>query len=347
MNQSKNKCAQVLKDSDADTNVEELLKKNEKLAEAVKKLKAFIKSSNEEFEKKDEEIKNKEEEIERLEGENKKLKEKLWASKLKIKDFIQKLYEKDAEAAEKDDKIEELEKKIKECKNGSTDMDVDNSEAFVEKDSDDDLEILATPPKQFEEVTLDEDDDAADDNAEDVGKEKSSELSKVATPSPSRGKSCNEQRENGEIPNVSSSGEIVTESRLSGGGIGKKSLAENISKTGAENISSIGNKSVAENISKREKVVRGIQEALAIRQKSDEFPKKSTKELLSIGKKIEKCLFRQFEDVGKKYLAKYRSIVQNIRNPQNQVLFRRILQSKISARELVAMNTSDYAQVTF
>ena len=367
MNQSKNKCAQVLKDSDADTNVEELLKKNEKLAEAVKKLKAFIKSSNEDFEKKGEEIKNKEEEIERLEGENKKLKEKLWASKLKIKDFLQKLYEKDAEAAEKDDKIEELEKKIKECKNGSTDMDVDNSEAFVEKDSDDDLEILATPPKQFEEVTLDEDDDAADDNAEDVGKEKSSELSKVATPSPSRGKSCNEQRENGEIPNVSSSGEIVTESRLSGGGIGKKSLAENISKTGAENISSIGNKSVAENISKtgaenisgvgnksvaeniskREKVVRGIQEALAIRQKSDEFPKKSTKELLSIGKKIEKCLFRQFEDVGKKYLAKYRSIVQNIRNPQNQVLFRRILQSKISARELVAMNTSDYAQVTF
>lgn len=204
----------------------------------------------------------------------------------------------------------------------------------------DDLEILATPPKQFEEVTLDED----DDDAADVGKETSSNPSKVTAPSP--GKSCNEQRENGEIPNVSSSGEIETESRLSGGDIGKKSLAENISKTGAENISGIGNKSVAESISKREKVVRGIQEALAIRQKSDEFPKKSTKELLSIGKKIEKCLFRQFEDVGKKYLAKYRSIVQNIRNPQNQVLFRRILQSKISARELVAMNTSDYAQST-
>ena len=206
-------------------------------------------------------------------------------------------------------------------------MDVDNSEAFFERDDDDDLEILATPPKLFEEVTLDEDDDDDDDAAADVVTDKISEPSQVASQSPA--KSSNIRTENAEILNVSprNSGEVSTESRLSS-----------------------SNKSVAENISKREKVVKGIREALANRQSTDtagscEFPKKSTKDLLNIGKKIEKCLFRQFEDVGKKYLAKYRSIVQNIRNPQNQVLFRRILQSKISARELVAMNTSDYAKV--
>ena len=94
MEQTNNKCAEILKNSDADTNVEELVKKNEKLTEAVKKLKTFIKSSNEDFERKDDEIKKKEEEIERLETENKKLKQKLWDSKLKIKDFIQNLHEK-------------------------------------------------------------------------------------------------------------------------------------------------------------------------------------------------------------------------------------------------------------
>ena len=312
----------ILTNSNADTDVGQLVKKNEKLAEAVKKLKTFIKASNEDFERKDEEIKKKEGEIELLEIENKKLKEKLWASKLKIKDFIQKLHE-------RDDKIEELQHEIQDFqgKNGSTDMDVDNSEAFFERDDDDDLEILATPPKLFEEVTLDEDDDG-----EDVTTAKISEPSKVTTPSPD--KMSNNQTE---IPNVSPRNP------------GERNANVNI-KTDHSRESSGSTKSVPENILKREKVVKGIQEALAIRQSTDDdnncqLSKKSTKDLLNIGKKIEKCLFRQFEDVGKKYLVKYRSIVQNIRNPQNQVLFRRILQSKISARELVAMNTSDYAQV--
>ena len=107
-------------------------------------------------------------------------------------------------------------------------------------------------------------------------------------------------------------------------------------------------KSVSETSLKREKVVKDFQEALAIRQSAatdKDLSKRSTKDLHNIGKKIEKYLFRQFEDVSKKYLAKYRSIVQNIKNPQNQVLFRQILQSKISPRELVAMNTNDYAKV--
>ena len=186
--------SKILKNSNADTNVEELtkkneelVKKNEKLAEAVKKLKMFIKS-NEEFEF---QIKRKDEEkeierLEQLETENKKLKEKLWASKLKIKDFIQKLYEKGVEGAEKDDKIEELQNKIKgfQGKNYSTEMDVDNSEAFFEIDYDDDLKILPTPPKLFEEVTLDEDNN--DDNADDIVTEKISEPSKVAAPSPNK-----------------------------------------------------------------------------------------------------------------------------------------------------------------
>ena len=107
-------------------------------------------------------------------------------------------------------------------------------------------------------------------------------------------------------------------------------------------------KSVSETSLKREKVVKDLQEALATRQSdaTDKYlSKRSTKDLHNIGKKIEKYLFRQFEDVSKKYLAKYRSIVQNIKNPQNQVLFRQIIQSKISPRELVAMNTNDYAKV--
>ena len=325
MEQTKNKaCAEILTNSNADTDVEQLVKKNEKLAEAVKKLKTFIKASNEDFERKDEEIKKKEGEIELLEIENTKLKEKLWASKLKIKDFIQKLHE-------RDDKIEELQQEIQDFqgKNGSTDMDVDNSEGFFERDDDDDLEILATPPKLFEEVTLDEDDDGEDVI---VTTAKISEPSKVTTPSPD--KMSNNQTE---IPNVSPRKP------------GERNANVTI-ETDHSRESSGSNKSVPENILEREKVVKGIQEALAIRQSTDDdkncqLAKKSTKDLLNIGKKIEKCLFRQFEDVGKKYLVKYRSIVQNIRNPQNQVLFRRILQSKISARELVAMNTSDYAQV--
>ena len=215
MEQTNNKCAEILKNSDADTNVEELVKKNEKLTEAVKKLKTFIKSSNEDFERKDGEIKKKEEEIERLETENKKLKEKLWTSKLKIKDFIHKLHEKDAEVAGKDGKIEELRNEINDFKgqNGSTGMDVDNSETFFERDDDDDLEILATPPKLFEEVTLDEDDD--DDAAADVVTDKISEPSQVASQSPA--KSSNIRTENAEILNVSprNSGEVSTESRLS------------------------------------------------------------------------------------------------------------------------------------
>ena len=323
---------QTKKSFNADTNVEELAKKNEKLTEAVEKLKTFIKSSNEDFERKDEDIRKKEGEIEKLERENQKLKEKLWASKLKIKDFIQKLHDKDAQVAETDDKIEELQNEIKglQGKKDSTSMDFDNSEAFFESDDDDDLEILATPPKLFEEVTLDEDEDAND-----VITENYSKPSIVSTPSPCQDKGSNNQTENAEIA-ISA----ILSPRKSG------ERDANVNIDAASRISS----SVPENILKREKVVKGIQEALAIRQSTAtdqncQLPKKSSKDLLNIGKKIEKCLFRQFEDVGKKYLVKYRSIVQNIRNPQNQVLFRQILQSKISARELVAMNTSDYAKV--
>ena len=327
---------QTKKSFNGDTNVEELVKKNEKLTEAVEKLKTFIKSSNEDFERKDEEIRKKEGEIENLERENQKLKEKLWASKLKIKDFIQKLHDKDAQVAEKDDKIKKLQNEIKglQGKKDSTSMDFENSEAFFESDDDDDLEILATPPKLFEEVTLDEDEDA-----DGVVVEKISKPSIVSNPSSSQDKGSNYQTENVEI---------AVSAILSPRSSGERDA--NVKIDAASTISSGSYKSVPENILKREKVVKGIQEALAIRQSTAtdqncQLPKKSTKDLLNIGKKIEKCLFRQFEDVGKKYLVKYRSIVQNIRNPQNQVLFRQILQSKISARELVAMNTSDYAKV--
>ena len=58
----------ILTNSNADTDVGQLVKKNEKLAEAVKKLKTFIKASNEDFEKKEDEIKKKEGEIELLES---------------------------------------------------------------------------------------------------------------------------------------------------------------------------------------------------------------------------------------------------------------------------------------
>ena len=113
--------------------------------------------------------------------------------------------------------------------NGSIGMDVDNSEAFFERDDDDDLEILATPPKLFEEVTLDEDDDD-DVAADNVVAEKISEPSKFTAPSPDESSTI--QTENIEIPNLSprNSGEIGTESRLPG--TNNKSVAENISKEG-------------------------------------------------------------------------------------------------------------------
>ena len=305
---------------------EELVKKNENLAEAVKKLKMFINS---------EDLEKREEEMERLKMENEKLKEKLWASKLKVKDFIQKLYEKDSQLEEKDEKIEEMEKKIKELlgkesseasvlQDKDFDEQMDTDEEVVEGTEDDDeLEILEPPPKVFEEVTLDED---ADDIA----------------PSSESVKGTRSLEEENPTSKDSDLSAVPTEphSKLDGKGNCFDSEAQ---------VKSGNPKSVSENILKREKVVKGIQESLALRQTADHDDKvarKSTKDLLNIGKKIEKSLFRQFDGVSKKYTMKYRSIVQNIRNPQNEVLFRQILLSKISPRELVMMNTSDYAQVT-
>ena len=301
---------------------EELVKKNENLAEAVKKLKMFINS---------EDLEKREEEMGRLKMENEKLKEKLWTSKLKVKDFIQKLYEKDSQLEEKDEKIEEYENKIRELlgkesseasvlQDKDFDEQMDTDEEVVEGTEDDDeLEILEPPPKVFEEVTLDEDaDDIAPSN---------------------QTRSLDEENPTGKDSDLSTA-PTAPHSKLDEKGDCFDSEAQ---------VKSGNPKSVSENILKREKVVKGIQESLALRQSADHDDKvarKSTKDLLNIGKKIEKSLFRQFDGVSKKYTMKYRSIVQNIRNPQNEVLFRQILLSKISPRELVMMNTSDYAQVT-
>ena len=308
---------------------EDLVKKNENLAEAVKKLKMFINS---------EDLEKREEEMERLKMENEKLKEKLWTSKLKVKDFIQKLYEKDSQLQEKDDRIEDLENKIKELfgkesseasvhqdKDFDEQMDTDE-EVGEGKDDDDELEILEPPPKVFEEVTLDEDADDIAPSLESVNHTRSLE----------------EKNPTSKDSDLSAA-PIAPHSKLAEKGDCFDSEA-NIAQVKSGNP-----KSVSENILKREKVVKGIQESLALRQSADpddKIAKKSTKDLLNIGKKIEKSLFRQFDGVSKKYQMKYRSIVQNIRNPQNEVLFRHILLSKISPRELVLMNTSDYAQVT-
>ena len=308
---------------------EDLVKKNENLAEAVKKLKMFINS---------EDLEKREEEMERLKMENEKLKEKLWTSKLKVKDFIQKLYEKDSQLQEKDDRIEDLENKIKELfgkesseasvhQDKDFDEQMDTDEEVVEgKDDDDELEILEPPPKVFEEVTLDED---ADD---------------IAPPS----ESVNQTKSLEEKNPTSKDSDLSTAPTAPHSKLAEKGDCFD-SEANIAQVKSGNPKSVSENILKREKVVKGIQESLALRQTADHDDKvarKSTKDLLNIGKKIERSLFRQFDGVSKKYQMKYRSIVQNIRNPQNEVLFRQILLSKISPRELVMMNTSDYAQVT-
>ena len=354
--QTINKHAEIVKKSCVDKNHEELVKKNEKLADAVTRLKTFIKSSDEDFEKKEEEIKKKEEDIEKLEMENQKLKERLWDSKINIKDLIKTLHAKDAQVAEKDEQIEELQKEIKDGMN----MDIGNPEAFSEivenkEDDEDELEILETPTKLIEEVTLDEDTD-------NVEAEKIAEMTKVIPFPPTSG-SIPPSSPPGLFPDsipTTPQPSAPPPSRDAASNIGEKysSLIAGInqnkikvtvmcpSPTPAPLPGS--SKSVSETSLKREKVVKDFQEALAIRQSAatDKYlSKRSTKDLHNIGKKIEKYLFRQFEDVSKKYLAKYRSIVQNIKNPQNQVLFRQILQSKISPRELVAMNTNDYAKV--
>ena len=305
---------------------EELMKKNENLAEAVKKLKMFINS---------EDLEKREEEMGRLKMENEKLKEKLWTSKLKVKDLIQKLYEKDSQLEEKDEKIEGMKNMIKELlgkesseasihqdKDFAEQMDTDE-EVIEGTEDDDELEILEPPPKVFEEVTLDEDADDIAPSSESVNQSRSLE----------------EENPTGKDSDLSTAPR-APHSKLDEKGDGFDIEAQ---------VKSGNPKSVSENILKREKVVKGIQESLALRQTADHDDKvarKSTKDLLNIGKKIEKSLFRQFDGVSKKYTIKYRSIVQNIRNPQNEVLFRQILLSKISPRELVLMNTSDYAQVT-
>ena len=91
------------------------------------------------------------------------------------KDFIQKFHD-------KNEKIGELQNEIKglQGNEASTSMDIDNSESFFESDDDDDLEILATPPKLFEEVTLDEDEDADGVTTENISKP-----SIICSPSPS------------------------------------------------------------------------------------------------------------------------------------------------------------------
>jgi len=271
----------------------------------------------------------------RLKMENEKLKEKLWTSKLKVKDLIQKLYEKDSQLEEKGDKIEMLENKIRELlgkesseasvlqdKDFDEQMDTDE-EVGEGTEDDDELEILEPPPKVFEEVTLDEDADDIAPSSESVNQTRSLEEENPTSKDSDR-----------------STAPTAPHSKLAGKGNCFDSEAQ---------VKSGNPKSVSENILKREKVVKGIQESLALRQSADHDDKvarKSTKDLLNIGKKIEKSLFRQFDGVSKKYTMKYRSIVQNIRNPQNEVLFRQILLSKISPRELVMMNTSDYAQST-
>ena len=95
----------------------------------------------------------------------------------------------------------------------------------------------------------------------------------------------------------------------------------------------------------RQNAIKNMVEALKKRaQASADVQPMEEEKLRSLVKDIEDQLFRLYnKDVGPKYKNKYRSLMFNIKDEKNSGLFRKILDGKISPKELVAMSAEEMA----
>ncbi|XP_076457207.1 uncharacterized protein LOC143291265 isoform X2 [Babylonia areolata] len=90
-------------------------------------------------------------------------------------------------------------------------------------------------------------------------------------------------------------------------------------------------------------VRKSLRDALAHRAREADDIVMSSSEIKRIALRIEEELFKVYNSTGHKYLAKFRSLLFNIKDQKNNGLFRKILSRKIRSSHLVKMSTEELA----
>jgi len=261
--------------------------------------------------------------IEDLESKNTRYTQKLWDKTQKNKRFVKLLEEKDEiidelkentnrlvdelvedDKSEEDTAHDEPEFEEQPTQVETVEQQVDGGE---QSDDDGDIEILPTPVKDFEEITLEEEDTE-----------------------PSEGETSKRKAESTET-------NITPAKKLKQDESGKeKSPAPKIS-PGPEK-SPASKKAMDKATETRVKVTKGLNEALTGgRGNIQLYPGR----VLDIAKKIERAMNKSLGGVGKKYMSKYRCLVQNLQT--NPSLQERVVGGLVGPAALVDMQVQDYA----
>jgi len=249
--------------------------------------------------------------IEDLESKNTRYTQKLWDKTQKNKRFVKLLEEKDEiidelkentnrlvdelvedDKSEEDTAHDEPEFEEQPTQVETVEQQVDGGE---QSDDDGDIEILPTPVKKYEEITLEEEDTEPSEGETSKRKAETTETNKTPAKKLKQDESAKEKS-----PAPRKPIDKATETRV--------------------------------------KVTKGLKEALTGgRGNIQLYPGR----VLDIAGKIERAMHRSLGGVGKKYMSKYRCLVQNLQT--NPSLQERVVGGLVGPAALVDMQVQDYA----
>ncbi|XP_046865077.1 death-inducer obliterator 1-like isoform X2 [Xenia sp. Carnegie-2017] len=103
----------------------------------------------------------------------------------------------------------------------------------------------------------------------------------------------------------------------------------------------VGKKSEEDTV--RSNVRRMMKDILLERKKESSDINISGEEIVKLVRKIEEDMFKAFKDTSHRYKAKYRTLMFNLKDPRNKVLYKRVLNGDIPSEKLISMTSDELA----